>query len=145
MAHLLLTAAVRNPTVRSSFRAPRETLLRYDRAALYETILQVLGFDRVSALRSGGRRFMEQAPGLAFWPGLTLSVVVWAINMFGDALRDLLDPRLKGGAGVDQRLRSELCEAEQHQPTIIDPSNAPGIVVSAHHRAPQTESAKDTR
>ena len=64
MAHLLLTAAVRNPTVRSSFRAPRETLLRYDRAALYETILQVLGFDRVSALRSGGRRFMEQAPVL---------------------------------------------------------------------------------
>ena len=48
-------------------------------------------------------------------------------------------------SGWDQGLRSELCEAEQHQPTIIDPSNAPGIVVSAHHRAPQTESAKDTR
>ena len=46
-----------------------------------------------------GRRYMEQAPGLAFYPELTLSVVVWAINMFGDALRDLLDPRLKGGAG----------------------------------------------
>ena len=52
-----------------------------------------------SMLSWEGRRYMEQAPGLAFWPGLTLSVVVWAINMFGDALRDLLDPRLKGGAG----------------------------------------------
>ena len=52
-----------------------------------------------SMLSWEGRRYMAQAPGLAFWPGLTLSVVVWAINMFGDALRDLLDPRLKGGVG----------------------------------------------
>ena len=31
------------------------------------------------------------------WPGLALSLVVYGINMFGDALRDLLDPRLRGG------------------------------------------------
>ena len=46
-----------------------------------------------------GRRFMEQAPWLAFWPGLFLTIVVYSLNMFGDALRDLLDPRLKGGQG----------------------------------------------
>jgi peptide/nickel transport system permease protein len=34
---------------------------------------------------------------LALWPGLALSLVVYGINMFGDALRDLLDPRLRGG------------------------------------------------
>ena len=54
-----------------------------------------------------GRRYMEQVPGLAFWPGLTLSIVVWAINMFGDALRDLLDPRLKGGAGRYGRVKKK--------------------------------------
>ena len=46
-----------------------------------------------------GRRFMEQAPWLALWPGLCLTIVVYSFNMFGDALRDLLDPRLRGGEG----------------------------------------------
>ena len=46
-----------------------------------------------------GRRFMEQAPWLALWLGLCLTIVVYAFNMFGDALRDLLDPRLRGGEG----------------------------------------------
>ena len=46
-----------------------------------------------------GRRFMEMAPRLAFWPGLCLTVVVYCLNMFGDAVRDLLDPRLRGGGG----------------------------------------------
>jgi peptide/nickel transport system permease protein len=42
---------------------------------------------------------MEQAPWLALWPGLCLTIVVYSFNMFGDALRDLLDPRLRGGEG----------------------------------------------
>ena len=46
-----------------------------------------------------GRRYMEMAPWLALWPGLCLTVVVYCFNMFGDAVRDLLDPRLKGGVG----------------------------------------------
>ena len=44
-----------------------------------------------------GRRFMEQAPWLALWPGLGLTIVVYSFNMLGDAMRDLLDPRLRGG------------------------------------------------
>ena len=50
-------------------------------------------------LSNDGRRFMELAPWLAIWPGLCLTVVVYSLNMLGDALRDLLDPRLKGGVG----------------------------------------------
>ncbi len=46
-----------------------------------------------------GRRFMEQAPWLALWPGLCLTIVVYSFNMLGDAMRDLLDPRLRGGSG----------------------------------------------
>ena len=42
---------------------------------------------------------MEMAPALALWPGLSLCIVVWGTNMFGDALRDLLDPSLRGGVG----------------------------------------------
>ena len=46
-----------------------------------------------------GRRYMEQAPWLGLWPGLLLTLVVYSLNMFGDAMRDLLDPRLRGGGG----------------------------------------------
>jgi peptide/nickel transport system permease protein len=46
-----------------------------------------------------GRRYMELAPRLALWPGLCLTVTVYCLNMFGDAMRDLLDPRLRGGQG----------------------------------------------
>ena len=46
-----------------------------------------------------GRQYMEIAPRLALWPGLCLTVTVFSLNMFGDAVRDLLDPRLRGAAG----------------------------------------------
>ncbi len=46
-----------------------------------------------------GRRYMEAAPWLALWPGICLTIVVYSFNMFGDAMRDLLDPRLRGGEG----------------------------------------------
>jgi peptide/nickel transport system permease protein len=42
---------------------------------------------------------MYKDPWMAFWPGLALSLVVYGVSMFGDALRDLLDPRLRGGIG----------------------------------------------
>ena len=44
-----------------------------------------------------GRQYMELAPRLALMPGLALTITVYCLNMFGDALRDLLDPRLRGG------------------------------------------------
>ena len=50
-----------------------------------------------SMLSREGRRYMEIAPSLALWPGLCLTIVVYCFNMFGDAMRDLLDPRLRGG------------------------------------------------
>ena len=46
-----------------------------------------------------GRKYMEVAPWLAIWPGVFLTIVVYGLNMFGDAVRDLLDPRLRGGGG----------------------------------------------
>ncbi|MBS02432.1 MAG: ABC transporter permease [Gammaproteobacteria bacterium] len=50
------------------------------------------------AMLSGtGRTYMYLGPWLALAPGLCLAIVVYAINVFGDALRDLLDPRMRGG------------------------------------------------
>ena len=50
-------------------------------------------------LSGNGLQYMFMNPWMALWPGLALSVTVYAINIFGDAIRDLLDPRLKGGVG----------------------------------------------
>jgi len=47
-------------------------------------------------LSGSGRTYMLQGPWLALAPGLCLTIVVYATNVFGDALRDLLDPRMRG-------------------------------------------------
>jgi peptide/nickel transport system permease protein len=49
-----------------------------------------------SMLSGTGRTYMYLGPWLAMAPGLCLTIVVYAINVFGDALRDLLDPRMRG-------------------------------------------------
>jgi len=46
-----------------------------------------------------GRRYMYEATWLAIWPGVALTIAVFGISMWGDAVRDLLDPRLRGGVG----------------------------------------------
>jgi peptide/nickel transport system permease protein len=46
-------------------------------------------------LRGAGVQFAERAPWLAIAPGLAISLAVFAFNVFGDALRDALDPRLR--------------------------------------------------
>ena len=48
-------------------------------------------------LSSDARRAMMSAPWLAIAPGVALSLTVFGWNMMGDALRDLLDPALRGG------------------------------------------------
>ena len=47
-------------------------------------------------LSDSGRSYMYLGPWLAVAPGLCLTIVVYAINVYGDALRDLLDPRMRG-------------------------------------------------
>ena len=69
-----------------------------------EASLSFLGFGLPAQVPSWGgmlsregREYMEILPALALWPGLFLTVTVYCLNMFGDAMRDLLDPRLRGG------------------------------------------------
>jgi peptide/nickel transport system permease protein len=47
-------------------------------------------------LSLAGLDYMYRAPWLAIWPAVALSLAVFGFNMLGDALRDLLDPRLRG-------------------------------------------------
>jgi peptide/nickel transport system permease protein len=73
---------------------------------LAESALSFLGYGvppphpSWGAMLSGsGRTYMYTAPWMAIWPGVAISLVVFGFNMFGDALRDVLDPRLRGGGG----------------------------------------------
>ena len=44
---------------------------------------------------AGGRQFMVEAPWVTMFPGLAIVVTVLGINLLGDGLRDVLDPRLR--------------------------------------------------
>ncbi len=72
-------------------------------AILIESTLSFLGFGIPppvpawgSMLSGNATRFINRAPLLAVWPGLAISLAVFGFNMLGDALRDVLDPRLRG-------------------------------------------------
>jgi peptide/nickel transport system permease protein len=46
-----------------------------------------------------GQNYLHRAPWLAIFPGVMIILVVFGINVLGDGMRDLLDPRLKGKSG----------------------------------------------
>ena len=80
--------------------------LAMGRMIISEATLSFLGFGippptpSWGGMLSGtGRSYMLRAPWMAFWPGLALAIAVYGINMLGDAVRDVLDPRLRGGLG----------------------------------------------
>ena len=113
--YILAAQAIGTPTSRTlmwhvlpNIMAPVIVLFttRVPSMVLYEATLSFLGMGVPPPAASWGRMlsmegrtYMLRVPMLAVWPGLALSVVVYGVNMFGDALRDLLDPRLRGGGG----------------------------------------------
>jgi peptide/nickel transport system permease protein len=46
-------------------------------------------------LQGGAQEYAESAPWVAIFPGIAISLAVFGFNLFGDALRDWLDPKLK--------------------------------------------------
>lgn len=46
-------------------------------------------------LQGGAEEYAESAPWVAVWPGVAISLAVFGFNLFGDAVRDTLDPRLR--------------------------------------------------
>jgi peptide/nickel transport system permease protein len=52
---------------------------------------------------SDGRLYLQQAPWLVLYPGGAIMLTVLGLNLFGDGLRDLLDPKTRGLATDRQR------------------------------------------
>jgi len=46
-------------------------------------------------LQGGAEEFAESAPWVAIWPGVAISLAVFGFNLFGDSVRDVLDPKLR--------------------------------------------------
>jgi peptide/nickel transport system permease protein len=72
-------------------------------AVLFEATVSFLGFgidppypSWGQMLSIEGRNYMRSAPGLAIYPGVAIGILVFSFNLLGDALRDVLDPRLRG-------------------------------------------------
>ena len=70
-------------------------------AILQAASLSFLGFGipvptpEWGSMVSSGRAYLRMAPHIAFFPGIFIMVIVLACNLFGDGLRDALDPKLK--------------------------------------------------
>lgn len=80
--------------------------LRLGQVILIEASLSFLGYGVPPPFPSWGRMlssesrtYLEAMPWLAVWPGVFLSLTVFGWNVLGDALRDLLDPRMRGTGG----------------------------------------------
>jgi peptide/nickel transport system permease protein len=72
-------------------------------AILAEAALSFLGLGVPEPYPSWGRmlsiaaaEYAQKAPWLVIYPGIAISLAVFATNLLGDALRDGLDPRLRG-------------------------------------------------
>lgn len=65
-------------------------------------------------LSGSGRQYMFRAPWMVIFPGAALAIVIYGVNMLGDAVRDIFDPRLKGGlgryTGVKKRISKKISE-----------------------------------
>ncbi len=92
-------------------------------AILTESSISFLGFGIPppnptwgGMLSGAGRKYMLVSPWICLWPGLALSIVVWGINMLGDGMRDILDPRLRGGlgrySGVKRKMSKQVTESQ---------------------------------
>ena len=111
MPYIEATRAVGSRAVRIMFRhvapnvfAPYLIMLTafLGQAILLEASLSFLGlgvFEPTPSwglmLRGAGMQFLEQAPWIAIAPGVAISLAVFGFNLFGDSLRDALDPRLR--------------------------------------------------
>jgi peptide/nickel transport system permease protein len=79
-----------------------QTTLALSGAILTEASLSFLGLGTQppdpswGTMLGAGRRYMETAPWVAVFPGVAITVTVLGFNLFGDGLRDYLDPRLRG-------------------------------------------------
>jgi len=51
------------------------------------------------SMLTAGTQALETAPWMVFFPGLAISLTVFGLNLLGDSIRDLTDPRLRGGLG----------------------------------------------
>jgi peptide/nickel transport system permease protein len=78
-----------------------QATIQFALAILAEAALSYLGLGTQPPQPSWGRMLSEaqtlmfQAPLLAVWPGLAIALSVLGLNLLGDGLRDLLDPRLR--------------------------------------------------
>ena len=83
--------------------------LRISTAILTESSLSFLGMGVAPPtptwgnMAAEGTKFLQTAPWISIVPGAAIMLMVLAFNLFGDGLRDALDPRLKGEVGLPSR------------------------------------------
>jgi peptide/nickel transport system permease protein len=102
-SHLRIIARHVLPNCQATYIVLVTTNVSY--AIVVEAALSFLGVgapaDEPSwgGMLTAGTQAIESAPWMIFFPGLAISVAVFALNLLGDSIRDVADPRLRGGLG----------------------------------------------
>jgi peptide/nickel transport system permease protein len=78
-----------------------QATISFGYAILWEAALSFLGLGAPppspswGSLLADGKEVLSRAPWMTYFPGLAIAMAVLALNLFGDGLRDVLDPRIK--------------------------------------------------
>jgi peptide/nickel transport system permease protein len=70
-------------------------------AILAESVLSFIGVGpppptpTFGNIIADGRNYIAEAPWITIWPGLAIMITVLGLNLLGDGLRDVLDPRMR--------------------------------------------------
>ncbi|RPJ35668.1 MAG: ABC transporter permease [Deltaproteobacteria bacterium] len=78
-----------------------QATISFGYAILWEAALSFLGLGAPppspswGSLLADGKEVLTRAPWMTYFPGLAIAMAVLALNLFGDGLRDVLDPRIK--------------------------------------------------
>jgi hypothetical protein len=107
------------------------------------------------AMLADAKTFLDRAPQLLLWPGMSITLMVLAFNLTGDGLRDLLDPRTvestpgwEGGHGLRRRSRRSAAGAmlPEHGPEgVADLAHGGAETQGVLHRVEQVGGAAGGR
>src|ERR1700748_3183947 len=90
-------------------------------------------------LQGGAEEYASTAPWIAIFPGLAIALTVFGVSLFGDALRDVLDPKLREREGQSCGRRPPPARGQGNRIWLCEAASMPDWVQAKQASKPDTE------